>query len=93
MMAKRYRAILTLLVLVYLASILIGVLMAVFGSQSDVNQGEQSAALFFGIGMTVFGIVGFVCAAREQSKERLRVPLICAGGAMVSFLLVLAFGP
>lgn len=91
-MAKRDRAVLALLILIFLASILIGVPVAIFGSQSDTSPGEQAAALFFGIGLIVSGIWGLVGATRAQSKAGLRVPLVCAGGAIVAFLLVLVYG-
>lgn len=92
-MAKRYRAVLALLILLFLASIIVGIPIAIFGSQSDVSPGEQAAALWYGVGMVGFGVFGIARAVKVQSKEALRIPLFCAAGAVVSFLLLLVFGP
>ena len=87
------RLTLLVLLLLYFAGIVMGFAYAVFGSRSDVNSGEQLAALFYGIGMIAFGGLGFGVAAKVKSNGDLKVPLICAVGALVSFLLVIAFGP
>lgn len=91
MRTKGEKAILVLFILIFAAGIIIGIPMAVFGSQSDVSPGEQAGALVFGAGMIVFGTVGFVGAVK--SNARLRIPLICAGGTIASFLLAWVFGP
>jgi hypothetical protein len=92
MMPKRYRAVLAVLVLVFLAGLLIGIPMAIFGSQSDTSPGEQAAALFFGVGMIVFSIVGFIGVVKASTKAGLRIPLICGCAVAISFLLGTTLG-
>jgi len=87
------RLILLLFVLVYLASFVIGLAYAVFGSRSDVNQGEQLAALIYGIGMVASGAIGFMAASRVEAASNLKLPLGCVVAAVVSFLLAITFGP
>ena len=87
------RVMLLFLSLLYLASLVFGIAYAFGGSQSDVSKNEQLAALICGIGMIASGVVGLDAAAKVKPQSSLRVALICAAGAIISFLLAMVFGP
>jgi uncharacterized membrane protein len=89
-MTKRYRVLLSL---IFITGVLLGIPAAVFGSQSDVSPREQAAALISGIAMIIFGIVGFVATTRAASGKTLRVSIVCGAGELISFVLLLVFGP
>ncbi len=92
-MLSRHRVVRGFLGLGLLASILVGAAMAVFGSRSDVNPGEQAVALVSGLGMLVSGIVGGVGLVRTRGGDSMKVPLICIGSALGALLLGLTLGP
>lgn len=87
------RALLALLVLVFIAGLLFGFLAAVFGARADVGQSEQASAVIFGTAMITFAVVGIVAANRAVETNDFRIPLLCGVGEVAAFTLLFMFGP